>query len=429
MRYILLFVFLFLEVVAISQTALEWIKNDIGYLASDSLKGRKTGTQEGYKTALWIAKQYEAIGLKPYDSSGSYLQEFDLIKPEIISQNLQANGKQFHQDDFFILTSASLISVNQINDTPLFTIGPSDDFMTTFSEISGLTSSYIVIIDPVHQSRFNRLKKYMTRQSYQLKKSDNHYSLWILSDDTALEDFSMTSEQNNQLISGYNVIGVLPGSVSDSRRWVIGAHYDHLGVLKTTTTDSIANGANDNASGVAAMLSLARLLKTGKPSEKSVWFIAFDAEEMGLFGSTYFTNHFDNGLFEAVINLEMLGRPNDDLGNNSAYVSGYKLSDWPQKLTANATQFDFDFYPDPYPQLQLFRRSDNFPFAQYAIPAHTLSSYMENDSLYHRVGDEISTLDYEFMQNVIDVIYAGILPFFNMNYDPGVIDYKSKPND
>ena len=83
-------------------------------------------------------------------------------------------------------------------------------------------------------------------------------------------------------------------------------------------------------------------------------------------------------------------------------------------------------FPDPYPNLSLFKRSDNAPFAAYGIPAHSISTYTDNDPDYHKVSDEIETLDLSHIEQIIAEVYKAVLPLLNLDYSPGVIDFKSK---
>jgi Zn-dependent M28 family amino/carboxypeptidase len=204
------------------------------------------------------------------------------------------------------------------------------------------------------------------------------------------------------------------------------AHYDHIGYLPAVDGDSIANGADDNASGTAAVIELARIFAKEKTNNKPLWFVAFAAEEMGLYGSQALVDTIEYEFFEGVINIEMIGKPNDDLGSSSAYISGYDLSYWPDKMSNIIPLDEFMFFPDPYPQMQLFMRSDNASFVKYGIAAHSISTYSENDETYHQVNDDIDKIDFENMKVVIDAIYRASTPLLQLDYDPGKIDYQIK---
>ena len=147
---------------------------------------------------------------------------------------------------------------------------------------------------------------------------------------------------------------------------------------------------------------------------------------MGLFGSKALADTIQVEHLEAVINIEMIGKPNDDLGYSSAYISGYDLSYWPDKMSEVIPLDEFMFFPDPYPQMNLFMRSDNASFVKYGIPAHTISTYSENDETYHQVNDDIDKIDFDNMKVVIDAIYRASIPLLQLDYNPGKIDYQTK---
>jgi len=104
----------------------------------------------------------------------------------------------------------------------------------------------------------------------------------------------------------YNVIGVLKGKSLPNEYVIISAHYDHLGINQKMEGDNIYNGANDNASGTTAMLALAEYFKKLDNNERSIVFVAFTAEEMGLVGSRYFGKHINPNDIVAGINIEMI---------------------------------------------------------------------------------------------------------------------------
>ena len=129
---------------------------------------------------------------------------------------------------------------------------------------------------------------------------------------------------------------------------------------------------------------------------------------------------------EGMVNIEMIGLANVDLGSASAFISGYELSLWPDKMAQSVPQDEFMFFPDPYPDLQLFMRSDNASFAKFGIAAHSISTYSESDQTYHQVNDEIDHIEFGNMKTVINAIYQGSIPLLQNNYDPGKINYQIK---
>ena len=206
-----------------------------------------------------------------------------------------------------------------------------------------------------------------------------------------------------------NVIGVLNGKSLSNEYIVVSAHYDHLGINKEKQGDNIYNGANDNASGVTAVLTLAEHFKKLDLNERSIIFIAFTAEEMGLRGSRYFGKVINPDNFVAGVNIEMIGTKSE-FGENTAWLTGFDRSDFGEIIQKNLSNSKYKIMPDPYPKQNLFFRSDNAPLARLGIPAHTFSTTaVGKDSHYHKVTDEYKTLDVQNIKEIIDMISTGIL--------------------
>jgi Zn-dependent M28 family amino/carboxypeptidase len=198
-----------------------------------------------------------------------------------------------------------------------------------------------------------------------------------------------------------NVVGVLPGKARTDEYVIFSAHYDHLGVGKPVNGDSIYNGANDDASGVTAVIMLAKYFKALGNNERTIVFAAFTGEEMGGLGSQYFSKQFEPNKVVAMFNIEMIGTESK-WGKNSAYITGFEKTDMGQILQKNLEGTGFTFYPDPYTLENLFYRSDNATLAQLGVPAHTIStSKMDNEPNYHKVSDQIETLELDNMTMIV----------------------------
>jgi Zn-dependent M28 family amino/carboxypeptidase len=201
-----------------------------------------------------------------------------------------------------------------------------------------------------------------------------------------------------------NVVGVLPGKSKKDEYVIFSSHYDHLGVGKPVNGDSIYNGANDDAAGTTAVIMLAKYFKRLDNNERTIVFVAFTAEEVGGFGSQYFSRQINADKVMAMFNIEMIGTESK-WGKNSAYITGYEKTDMGEILAKDLEGTGFTFYPDPYPTQQLFYRSDNATLASLGVPAHTIStSKMDVEPHYHQLTDHIETLDMGNMAQVIKAI-------------------------
>ena len=213
--------------------------------------------------------------------------------------------------------------------------------------------------------------------------------------------------RNQEELKLFNVIGFLEGNEKKDEIVVISAHYDHLGMKSTGSGDLIYNGANDNATGVAAVLALAEYFKSKNNNSRSILFIAFTAEEMGLVGSNYFGKTISPESIVAGINIEMIGKESP-FGPNTAWLTGFQRSNFGKIIQKNLSSSEFKIYPDPFISYRLFFRSDNASFARLGIPAHTFStSPMDKDLDYHKVTDEASTLNMKTITQTIKAIAIG----------------------
>ena len=203
-----------------------------------------------------------------------------------------------------------------------------------------------------------------------------------------------------------NVVGVLPGKdpVRKAEQVIFSAHYDHLGALPAVAGDSIANGADDDASGTTAVVALAEYFKKKNDNARTLLFVAFTAEEIGGFGSQYFSKQLDPAKIVAMFNIEMIGKL-AQFGPNTAFITGFERSDFGTLLQANLRDTPFRFEPDPYPAQNLFYRSDNATLARLGVPAHSISTdQIPTDKLYHSVDDEVESLNRPNMTAVITAI-------------------------
>jgi Zn-dependent M28 family amino/carboxypeptidase len=211
------------------------------------------------------------------------------------------------------------------------------------------------------------------------------------------QDFLIKDKKAN------NVIGIIPGKSKPNEYVIFSGHYDHLG-MKESGDDKVFNGANDDASGITAVITLAEFFKKKNDNARTLIFVAFTGEETGGYGSAFFSNSINADEVVAMFNIEMIGT-DSKWGKNSAYITGFERSDFGTILQKNLVGSGFNFYQDPYPQEQLFYRSDNARLAALGVPAHTIStSKMDVEPNYHKLSDEISTLNMDNMTEIIKSI-------------------------
>jgi Zn-dependent M28 family amino/carboxypeptidase len=245
----------------------------------------------------------------------------------------------------------------------------------------------LVMVDESFAKSFPRL----TFLKRNLFKRPYNTVFMLGSDAPANFTIEATHEIKEQRLA--NVVGVLPGKSRKDEYVIFSGHYDHLGVGAPMNGDSIYNGANDDAAGTTAVIMLSKYFKALGGNERTIVFAAFTAEESGGFGSRYFSQQFDPAKVVAMFNIEMIGTESK-WGKNSAYITGYEKTDMGRILEKNLAGTGFTFYPDPYPEQQLFYRSDNATLARQGVPAHTISTAkMDEEPHYHKASDQVETLD------------------------------------
>lgn len=216
-------------------------------------------------------------------------------------------------------------------------------------------------------------------------------------------------------VAEVNVGGVLRGADPELEDEVVvmTAHYDHVGVRPPrpgtpaeAEGDSIYNGADDDATGVAAVLEVARSMVRDDPPARTVLFLLITGEEMGLLGTRWYLTHpaFPVEKTVANLNVEMLGRPGPDYGGEGmGWVTGFERSNMGAILTGAGLALK----PDPFPDRGLFFGSDNIGFAMEGIVAHTVSSSDLHDD-YHTPDDEVDRIDFRSMTRVVETLLDGV---------------------
>ncbi|WP_108423813.1 M28 family metallopeptidase [Flagellimonas amoyensis] len=204
----------------------------------------------------------------------------------------------------------------------------------------------------------------------------------------------------------FNVVGIVEGSdpALKNEYIVIGAHYDHIGVVKAENGDDIANGANDNASGTSTVMEFARYFGTRKTNKRTLIFALFSAEEKGLLGSKHLAKKLkEQGLnLYAMLNFEMTGVPLQGK-DYFMYITGYDMSNLAEVSNKYAKENLVGFLPTAK-EYNLFQRSDNYAFYQeFGVPSHTFCTFdFTNFDHYHKVGDEASIMDFAHMATLVN---------------------------
>jgi len=235
-----------------------------------------------------------------------------------------------------------------------------------------------------------------------------------------------------------NVVGMVEGADPALKDTYVafGAHYDHVGytqgVLRNGQTDRISNGADDDGSGTATLIGLARAFASGRKTKRSEIFVWHAGEELGLYGSRYFADHPAVPLDHIVaqLNMDMIGRNHNNLDSesNTVYTVGAERIStelYNIMIDANASlkspmTFNFQLN-DPSDPERVYYRSDHYSYASKGIPIIFFTTNLHPD--YHRVTDEVDKILFDKMAHIADLVYETGRRVANLDHAP-VRDFK-----
>jgi hypothetical protein len=386
----------------------DYVDHLIKTLSSDEMEGRGTFTPGIDKAATFIEKEFASIGLKPLEGQTGYRQTFHKYKLKPVSTKVTVDGKEIAEENLLIFpTRGESISFDQTNSDGWIKLDPNKDFTSQLRTFSRSGKRQLVLVDVKFVDAFKRIKAMISREAIidetELKNEKSPAVIFVLDKDTVETSFKVELKNTITKAPLFNVAGVIPGKSKPKELVVFSGHYDHMGIVKPVEGDSIMNGADDDASGTSAVIALAKYYKKLNKNERTLVFVAFTGEEMGMLGSKYFSEKLNPDEVAAMFNIEMIGK-DSKFGKNTAFITGYDKSDLGKILQKNLEGTEFTFHPDPYKEQQLFYRSDNATLAALGVPAHTISTdQIDSDKLYHTVKDEYSSLDVE---NILSTIKA-----------------------
>jgi hypothetical protein len=368
------------------------VEKVIKTLSADDMQGRATFTPGIEKAAKYIESQYKEAGLVPLKGNKDYRQNFTMMRNSAIKTLVSINGTVVSPDSILTMSSVASFNWNNNSDVQVAKLDASKNFRTEFQGYMKTGKKMLILIDAKFAGTFNAIKGRF-KKTTQFKKAEEQDLVFVLGRFDDVKSFEVHYTGKSEELPLFNIAGMIPGKSKPEEFVVFSGHYDHLGIITPVKGDSIANGADDDASGTTAVITLAKYYKKLNNNARTLIFVAFTAEEIGEYGSQYFAKTVDPDKVMAMFNIEMIGKASK-FGENSAFITGFERSDFGTILQKNLEGTAFKFYPDPYPQQNLFYRSDNASLAEVGVPAHTISTdQIDIDKLYHTVGDEFSTLD------------------------------------
>ena len=369
-------------------------------LASDEMEGRRTFSPGIEKAAAFIAKEFEASGLKSIKGDNNYLQSFTINRPKFISLSASIDGVAIDNKQVIVVTVEPEIKITETTGYTIAKIGAGENLNQAAAKMIGANQKMIVLVDESHLQNFGRLVRFKNNLA-----SNQATVIFIMTNTTPVK-YAIQASHQIETMALANVVAMIPGKTLPNEYVIFSGHYDHLGInaKNMVNGDSIYNGANDDAAGTTAMIMLSKYYKALNNNARTILFAAFTAEEVGGYGAQYFSKQLDPTKVVAMFNIEMIGTESK-WGKNSAYITGFDKTNMGVILQKNLEGSNFKFYPDPYTEQNLFYRSDNATLARLGVAAHTIStSKMDSEPNYHKASDQIETLDLDNMNEIIKAI-------------------------
>lgn len=395
---------------------IESVKAHETFLAGDALRGRGSATGDEAIAAAYVASQFAQYGLKPAPGMTGYLQ------PARITRLKATEPAQLSHGGAPLAGFSLIVGSGQ-------PVRGAIAVMTSESPADLPAAPIVIVASPkaplfqlLGAARAKKVALLIAAESPQTKgqfasqgerprlpvqlegePAPTGISVGTLPADTLAKlaaapgsEIALTypAIAREELITT-NAIGYIPGTDPKAGTLLFSAHLDHLGVLPNGI---VMHGANDDASGTVAVLEIARAMAAGTRPRRSLLFVAYGSEEIGLYGSRYFGAHPPVPLDSIIANLEfeMIGAQDPKLPKGVMMMTGYERSDFGPTLRRHGARVT----KDPYPEQRFFERSDNYSLAQRGIVAHTVSGWAVVPT-YHQPTDTIENIDFTFMTGAI----------------------------
>lgn len=418
------------------------VTSTVSFLASDEMRGRDTPSPELTIASSYVAARFLGARLKGLGEGGSYYQNHEIKVTKVSAGSLKVSRDGDAVVTYGLLSSSDealdyqgkvkMLTDDNASDEkydgPVCIVAEKfksrrdqSNLMRRLARLKENGATAILVqVDPDHRLVGMASSSGAPRMQTGRESNSGHV---VLVEKGAVEgDYELSLPRQMQAITTVrNVIGMIPGSDPELAKEaiIISAHLDHVGI-KGNVGDVICNGADDNASGVTAVLSLADAFAAMPEGPKrTVIFMTFWGEEKGLLGSKYYVSNPVWPLEKTVanVNIEMIGRPEAG-ASGKCWSTGWDESDMSELMSVGAKEVGVLIFQHPqFSGDMLYRSSDNYPFAQKGVIAHSFSAGSLHED-YHMPGDESQKLDFRHMTKVIQGLFAGTLPMANGEFTP-----------
>jgi hypothetical protein len=438
------------------------VQQNLAYLAGSELHGRGSGTEDERRAAEFIADKLKQYGLAPAAGDGQYVQTATVRARQVVGDPTltiepKANGKQ----TTLVLTHGKEMVIAGLSHAPLLAgiqkvdlsagnlspeqIAPDSALMIKLKPYTSMEDSKkalepyrnskvaLVIVSSAEysQSAFDTLVKQSPQMAQLIGgEQPKQRAALVLTDPVWFNKLWAEPEGATAILQAeitpwdethtWSVLAKIEGTTAKEQFVLLSAHLDHLGVEDGKTYP----GADDDASGTAAVMELGRLLAKMHPPKRTIVFALWGSEETGMVGSRYFLKNPAFPLKNIVANLEfeMIGRPDVKLKPDELWLTGWDRTDLGPELAKQGAKL----VPDPHPAEKFFSRSDNYVFAEEGIVAQTVSSYGLHPD-YHQPTDTVDKINFQHMDQAIASMIRPIQWLANSDFTPAWVTGK-KPN-
>ncbi|UKJ07611.1 M28 family metallopeptidase [Solitalea lacus] len=407
----------------------------ISTLAADSMLGRGLFNRGAEIAANFIEKEYKQIGLEPLKlpSIKGFRQGFSSVRVQSLKGTVKVGDSII--DNKKVIYVSDKADVHWQNTDPEKTkieyLGAKDDILKRLKEIESSKKDAIILVDEQLGFFFNNYKARFRGDRFEsdtaaLAKASY---VFILTNQKELPKYDISIKSNVNHVPLSNIIGMIPGTSKKDEYVIFSAHYDNVGTIAPNKGDSIANGADENASGVTAVLALAKYFKEKGDNERTLLFVNYGAETNNAASSKFFAKNIDANQVVAVINVDAIGKMSK-FGPRSAFITGYDKSDLGSHLTEAANHIKFKFKADPYKDKTLFYQAGNTALGMMGVPAHTFSTIqIDIDRYFNSVRDDMNTIELENMVETIKAIAYTTDDLVKGKFTPvRISNYKDDPS-
>lgn len=410
------------------------LQKHISYLSDDKLEGRRTGSPGEALAMQYIIDQFRSAGLSPKGTE-HYIQKFPVNQGKMMDDlnEFIINGEKLQPGhDYFVFPFSPDQNMEAIASLSIQEVGVPWFFDLEDVLVENKSNPHFDLVDYIHKNfkgikdrgaialifynssaiddklsfdPKNKMEELPVPALYVSKETAKE----LFSDKSATLSIKLKTSISDKILMGHNVIGYIDNNAP--KTIILGAHYDHLGYgedgnsMQRNGSRSIHNGADDNASGTAALIELGRLIKKSKANSANYLFIAFSGEELGLYGSKFFTDNptIDLKTVNYMINMDMVGRLNDT--SKVLTIGGYGTS--PSWSTVIGTNYyaSSSAAKNALPSLVIkidssgTGPSDHTSFYRKDIPVLFYFTGLHTD--YHKPSDDADKINYGGEQTII----------------------------